>query len=127
MTPFGEKNMMRSPLTQWLTAGRFMRALFGVAKACAFVYLAGLYAYELPGGEANTTAFLYEFAPWNWLGWFLVWTSVVLTVVRALPVIFDAVAYIGTKEQPAEAAEAAPSVESVVIDDPVAEDPKTED
>nr|MBA3643558.1 CDP-alcohol phosphatidyltransferase family protein [Chloroflexia bacterium] len=28
MTAFGEKNMMRSALTRWLTAGRFMRGLY---------------------------------------------------------------------------------------------------
>ncbi|HEV2107180.1 MAG TPA: CDP-alcohol phosphatidyltransferase family protein, partial [Thermomicrobiales bacterium] len=42
MTAFGEKNMMRSSLTRWLTAGRFMRALYGYAKAIAFVFLTGL-------------------------------------------------------------------------------------
>src|SRR5262249_9451388 len=42
MTAFGEKNMMRSPLTRWLTAGRFMRGFYGYAKAVGFVFLTGL-------------------------------------------------------------------------------------
>jgi len=46
MTAFGEKNMMRSPLTTWLTAGRFMRAFFGYAKALAFVFLCGLVGWQ---------------------------------------------------------------------------------
>jgi CDP-diacylglycerol--glycerol-3-phosphate 3-phosphatidyltransferase len=38
MTAFGERNMMRSALTRWLTAGRFMRGLYGYAKALGFVF-----------------------------------------------------------------------------------------
>ncbi|MEJ7837621.1 MAG: CDP-alcohol phosphatidyltransferase family protein, partial [Thermomicrobiales bacterium] len=46
MSAFGSSNMMRSPLTSWLTAGRFMRGLFGVSKAAGFVFLTGLIGYE---------------------------------------------------------------------------------
>lgn len=44
-TPFGTATMMRFPLTTWLTAGRFMRGTFGVAKAAGFVFLAGLHGW----------------------------------------------------------------------------------
>src|SRR5665811_1710024 len=46
MTPFGVNNMMRSAFTEWLTAGRFMRAFFGWAKAAGFVFLTGLAGHE---------------------------------------------------------------------------------
>ena len=46
MTAFGERNMMRSELTEWLTAGRFMRTLYGYAKAFGFLFLTGLEAFR---------------------------------------------------------------------------------
>jgi CDP-diacylglycerol--glycerol-3-phosphate 3-phosphatidyltransferase len=102
MTPFGEHNIMRSAFTTWLTAGRFMRAFFGCAKAAGFVYLAMLYAQNLTeDGHGLFFSWFFQFAWWNWLGWFLVWTAVVLTVVRAIPVVVDAVAYIRSKSSSA--------------------------
>ena len=46
MTAFGSNNMMRSDFTRWLTAGRFMRGLYGYAKAFGFVFLTGLEGYR---------------------------------------------------------------------------------
>ena len=40
--------MMRSALTRWLTAGRFMRGLYGYVKAAAFIFLTGYYGYVQP-------------------------------------------------------------------------------
>src|ERR671922_194442 len=64
MTAFGSKNMMRSELTRWLTAGRFMRTLFGYSKALGFVFLTGLEAFRhrdadgtLLGSVYGATAF----------------------------------------------------------------------
>ena len=92
MTAFGEQNMMRSPLTRWLTAGRFMRGFFGWAKAAGFVFLTGLAGSKLPDAGGTWVGELYGFAPYRWFGWALVWSAVVLTVVRGLPVIYDAMA-----------------------------------
>jgi CDP-diacylglycerol--glycerol-3-phosphate 3-phosphatidyltransferase len=100
MTAFGERNMMRSPLTRWLTAGRFMRALFGYAKALGFVFLTGLEAYRHLDSEGTVIDSLYGVTAFRWFGWFLVWLAVVLTVVRGLPVIVDAVALWGRSPQP---------------------------
>lgn len=93
MTAFGEKNMMRSPLTQWLTAGRFMRALFGYMKAAGFVFLAGLVAWETRDTGGTVLGAVYEQQWFRWFGWILVWGAVVLTVVRGLPVLWDALPY----------------------------------
>ena len=98
MTPFGAKNMMRSKLTTWLTAGRPMRAFFGFAKAAAFVFLAIERAWRLPGGPETLLGQMYGWAWFYWLGWVLVWAAVALTVIRAVPVIVDAVAYIREKD-----------------------------
>jgi CDP-diacylglycerol--glycerol-3-phosphate 3-phosphatidyltransferase len=91
MTAFGPRNMMRSPITRWLTAGRFMRGLYGYAKAIAFVFLAGEVGYGPASG--GTMADLYDAGWFRFLGWLTVWLAVALTVIRGLPVIFDALPY----------------------------------
>ena len=88
-TPFGENNMMRSQFTTWLTAGRFMRALFGYVKAAGFVFLTGLVASEKGDAGGTWVETLYDFDPYVVLGWACVWSAVALTIIRGLPVIFD--------------------------------------
>jgi CDP-diacylglycerol---glycerol-3-phosphate 3-phosphatidyltransferase len=95
MTAFGENNMMRSPLTRWLTAGRFMRGLFGYAKGLGFVFLTGMEAYRHHDTDGTLIGSLYSIDIVRYAGWFLVWLSVALTIIRGLPVIFDAVALWG--------------------------------
>jgi len=89
-TAFGENNMMRSPLTQWLTAGRPMRLLFGWAKLLAFVFLGGLVAYDLRDASGTWLGDLYSWDPFRYAGWICVWGSVVLSIVRGIPVVYDA-------------------------------------
>ena len=93
-TPFGENNMMRSAFTRWLTAGRFMRGFFGWAKAAGFVFLTGLAGYERLDSDGTLLGDLYSHDWYGWLGWALVWSAVVLTVVRGIPVMVDAVGYL---------------------------------
>lgn len=101
-TPFGADNMMKSALTEWLTAGRFMRAFFGWAKAAGFVFLTGLAGYESLDTAGTLLGDLYAIDAYIWFGWALVWSAVVLTVVRGIPVIVDAVGYFkDTDDQPA--------------------------
>lgn len=99
MTAFGERNMMRSSLTQWLTAGRFMRGLFGVSKAAGFVYLTGLVGYEDRTSGGTALGGLYDVDWYNWLGWSLVWLSVFLTVVRGVPVLYDAIGFLRDRSE----------------------------
>ncbi|MDP9375634.1 MAG: CDP-alcohol phosphatidyltransferase family protein [Chloroflexota bacterium] len=93
-TAFGEKTMARSPLTEWLTASRTMRALYGIAKAAAFVFLTGLFAARLPEARGTLVETAFGSGPLFWLGWAFVALSLALTVVRGLPVIFDSWDYI---------------------------------
>ncbi|HEY8447704.1 MAG TPA: CDP-alcohol phosphatidyltransferase family protein [Thermomicrobiales bacterium] len=95
MTAFGERNMMRSPLTRWLTAGRFMRALYGYAKAVGFVFLTGLEAYEHHDASGTFIGDVYGVTAVRWIGWAVVWLAVALTVIRGVPVIVDALALWG--------------------------------
>ncbi len=94
MTPFGERNMMRSPLTEWLTAGRFMRGFYGWAKSAGFVFLTGLVAWETLDTTDTIIGSLYSIDALRWLGWTLVWSAVALTVIRAIPVFVDSMAMI---------------------------------
>jgi CDP-diacylglycerol--glycerol-3-phosphate 3-phosphatidyltransferase len=93
MSAFGDKNMMRSAFTEWLTAGRFMRAFFGYAKAAGFVFLTGLVAERTMDTDGTPLGGLYGKDWYMWLGWSLVWAAVVLTVIRGLPVMYDSLAF----------------------------------
>jgi CDP-diacylglycerol--glycerol-3-phosphate 3-phosphatidyltransferase len=90
MTAFGERNMMRSAFTTWLTAGRFMRSLFGYAKALGFVFLTGLAGYRRLDTNDTLLGSIYDPDIVRFFGWLCVWAAVVLTVVRGLPVVYDA-------------------------------------
>jgi CDP-diacylglycerol---glycerol-3-phosphate 3-phosphatidyltransferase len=99
MTAFGDQNMMRSSLTQWLTAGRFMRGFFGWAKAAAFVFLAGLEGDRHRDAEGTFIGALYGQDWYLWFGWSLVVLSIALTIIRGLPVVFDALAMLGELDE----------------------------
>jgi len=111
MTAFGERNMMRSALTRWLTAGRFMRALFGYAKAAGFVFLTGLEAYRHHDAAGSLIGDVYGLAVVRWIGWGIVWLAVALTVVRGVPVIVDALALWGRPMPQLQRPDAAPSAD----------------
>ena len=88
-TPFGSNTMMRSALTRWLTGSRFMRGLYGVAKALAFCFLAGLVAANLrPDALVGE---LYGLPVVRGIGWLTVYLTIALTIIRGLPVIYDSI------------------------------------
>jgi hypothetical protein len=77
-----------------------MRALCGVAKASAFVFLTGLFATQLPGAAGTPAQFFFGHGhPLWWLGWFLVYAAVVLTVIRGVPVVVDSWDYLSGKQR----------------------------
>ncbi len=98
MTAFGERNMMRSTLSTWLTAGRFMRGLFGWAKAIGFVFLTGLVGDRHSDAPGSWVGALYGREWFAVVGWLLVWIAVTLTIVRGIPVIIDAMAFIADRD-----------------------------
>lgn len=89
-TAFGPKTMARSPITEWLTASRTMRAVYGIAKASAFVFLAGLVT---DAGTGQPAVFFFASGPLWYFGWLCVYGSVVLTIVRGVPVLIDSWEY----------------------------------
>jgi CDP-diacylglycerol--glycerol-3-phosphate 3-phosphatidyltransferase len=98
-TAFGEKNIMRSEFTRWLTAGRFMRSLFGYAKAFGFVFLTGLEGYRHHDASGTFLGALYDIDAVRFFGWVCVWGAVSLTVIRGVPVIWDGLATLRASDQ----------------------------
>jgi len=77
--------MMQSPLGKWLVAGRFMRIFYASVKGTAFCWIL------LIAPLVQLTPSFWE--AWGWLlsliATVLVYLSVVLCVVRGLPVIIE--------------------------------------
>jgi CDP-diacylglycerol--glycerol-3-phosphate 3-phosphatidyltransferase len=76
--------MMHSKWGRFLVAGRFMRGLYGLAKGLAFGALTLSSAITVLGQGAA--------ADWAWVFWAepaLVYLSVVLCIVRGVPVLLD--------------------------------------
>jgi CDP-diacylglycerol--glycerol-3-phosphate 3-phosphatidyltransferase len=99
-TPFGEKSMMRSKFTLFLTAGRFMRGLYGIMKVFTFFLLGTLLvmkagpaalASHLPGGfELQLRLFTTA----------CVWVTTALCLIRGIPVLWDGRYYLFDKAFP---------------------------
>ena len=109
MTAFGERTMMRSALTRWLTAGRFMRGLYGYVKAAAFIFLTGYFGYIQPAAEGTWLDWILSLDVVRWFGWVNVWLAIALTVIRGLPVLFDAAPYIRQERAAADPRTVEPS------------------
>ncbi len=101
-TPFGEKSMMRSPFTLFLTSGRFMRSLYGFMKVFTFVLLGFILIVKADSGLIN------RFLPLNFLPNFIVfatvcvWITTALCLIRGLPVLWDGRYYLLDKYFPRE-------------------------
>lgn len=94
-TPFGSSTMMRTQVTRWLTGSRFMRGLYGVAKALAFCFLVGLVAANLQ--PASAVGLFYASDGVRLLGWLMVWLTIALTILRGLPVVYDSLALVRSR------------------------------
>lgn len=96
-TAFGEKTMMRTPLSQFIAASRFMRAFYGVAKALGFVFLTSLFAAQIDPN--SSLGHLYAHDAVRIAGWFMVYSALALTVIRGVPVLIDAMYYVRQPEK----------------------------
>ncbi|MBN1885050.1 MAG: CDP-alcohol phosphatidyltransferase family protein [Candidatus Krumholzibacteriota bacterium] len=99
-TAFGEKTMMRSPLTRLLVASRFSRGLYGAAKAVIFCWLGGLIALR---GAITRYAFAVPrdlLAGLELAGRILAWVVLVMCLLRGLPVLWDGRRYLLEKRFP---------------------------
>lgn len=99
-TPFGDKTMMKSGLSQFLTASRFSRAVYGGSKVIAFVFLGLILALD-KGFETNldwlsSQTFNYLILVTN----ILVWIMVTFNLIRGIPVLIDGRFYLFDKYLP---------------------------
>ncbi len=90
-TAFGAETMARSRLTRFLTASRLMRDAYGVAKLAAFVLL----GVQLAARRAGVDVVLVESA-----AHVAVLLAVSLCLLRGLPVLLDARAYLPDPARP---------------------------
>ena len=87
-TAFGSKTMMRSRWAKALVSSRFSRALYGFTKAVVFVYLGAVLLIQSGQAEygwsigVSTELLLL-------IGQVIVWLTVVMCIVRGIPVIWD--------------------------------------
>lgn len=105
---FGPNSMARFALTRFLTASRFMRAFYGVAKLLGFLFLGGLLAART--APASSVGRFYAVDGVRPLGWFMVYAALALTVIRGLPVLVDAMYYL---QKPRPSQEEVPCPEGV--------------
>jgi CDP-diacylglycerol--glycerol-3-phosphate 3-phosphatidyltransferase len=81
-TPF---SMLETPLGKWLVAGKFMRAFYAVLKATTFCWLLLI--------RPLSVLMPAIWSDWSWLleaiGITLVYLSVLICVIRGLPVIME--------------------------------------
>jgi len=99
-TPFGEKSMMRSSFTLFLTSGRFMRSLYGFMKLFTFVLLGFMLIIEVdPGliGKYLTPGFLSNFKIFTTI---CIWITTALCIIRGIPVLWDGRYYLFDKYFP---------------------------
>ncbi len=99
-TAFGEKTMMRTPLSQFIAASRFMRSFYGFAKALGFVFLTSLFAAHI--APVSWLGRFYSHESVRFLGWIMVYSALSLTVIRGVPVLIDAMYYIGQPKKSVE-------------------------
>lgn len=86
-TPFGDKTMMRSSWSRFLVAGRFMRGLYGGVKAAAFCLLGILIVLRGAVEDGRAGAWILSLA--SFLTGLVVALTVLLCIVRGLPVLWD--------------------------------------
>ena len=101
-TPFGRNTMMKSPVTRFLTASRFSRAVYGVSKVAVFVFLGLIFAFRKGFEEGVRWLSAVEVRDLTVVTQVLVWTMVVLNLVRGVPVLWDGRYYLFDKYLPRE-------------------------
>jgi len=99
-TPFGDKTMMKSSLTQFLTASRFSRAIYGVSKVVAFVLLGLILALKRGFRDGLQPVPLSWFRTGVYLTTIIVWVMVAFNLIRGIPVLVDGRFYLFDKYLP---------------------------
>jgi CDP-diacylglycerol---glycerol-3-phosphate 3-phosphatidyltransferase len=101
-TPFGQKTMMKSPVTRFLTASRVSRAVYGVSKIVTFVLLGLIFAFRRGFTEGIRWFSEAQVVELGLFAQVSVWTMVALNLIRGLPVLWDGRYYLFEKYLPKE-------------------------
>lgn len=100
-TPFGKKTHLRSRVARFLCAGRFSRAVYGVAKVIVFVWL-GLYL-TIEAAEKSSILHLPPLAIkliYD-IGIALAYITVVMCILRGIPALWESRHLLLAREYPA--------------------------
>lgn len=92
-TPFGERTMLESGWAKQLVSSRWSRATYGVLKSVAFCALGSVIAWQSAGGGPGLAAL-------RLTADVLVYATVLFSVVRAVPVLWDGRKYLATTPTP---------------------------
>lgn len=99
-TAFGADTMMKTPLTKFLVASSFSRGLYGFAKAAVFIWLGIIKIFVSAAAEEMFLLPHWLFRTVVELGGLLAYVTVVLCVLRGLPVIYDSWPLVIKKQYP---------------------------
>ena len=103
-TAFGSSTMMKNPVYHFLTASRFSRALYGTAKALAFLIVIVAYVPNLQFFDAMSVDSFVKFTYYQpmliKIADTLVYITVAMCVIRGIPVILESKRFLeNDKEQ----------------------------
>jgi CDP-diacylglycerol--glycerol-3-phosphate 3-phosphatidyltransferase len=101
-TPFGEKSMMRSSFTLFLTSSRLMRGSYGFFKVLTFVLLGSILVLQAGAGlisRSLSIALLPKLALFTNV---CVWITVAICLIRGLPILWDGRYYLLSRSFPRE-------------------------
>jgi CDP-diacylglycerol--glycerol-3-phosphate 3-phosphatidyltransferase len=101
-TPFGKKTMMTSPVTRFMTASRFSRAIYGSLKAVVFVLLGVLIALRKAAHTGQPILAESWQTNLETVTTVLVWVTVGFNLVRGIPVLWEGRHYLFEKSYPRE-------------------------
>jgi CDP-diacylglycerol--glycerol-3-phosphate 3-phosphatidyltransferase len=99
-TPFGNKTMMKSSLSRFLTASRFSRAVYGASKVIAFVLLGIILAFQQAYQQNINWLPSATFAKIVLITTIVVWIMVAFNLIRGIPVLIDGRWYLFDKYLP---------------------------
>ncbi len=99
-TAFGPDTMMKSPVTKFLIASPFSRGLYGFAKAAVFIWLGFILTLVSAAAEGLFLLPQWMFRTIVLIGDLLAYVTVILCVLRGLPVVWDAWPLVVKKQYP---------------------------
>ena len=101
-TPFGEKTLMRSPFTRFLTASPFSRTVYALGKVVAFVLLGFILVFQEGFAVMQQWLSPERFGDLFLITEIVVWVVVAMNLIRGIPVLVDGRYYLFDRQFPKE-------------------------